>query len=1049
MEESSATEDLAQILKHAQDRGLTELDLSSRGLTSLPAEIGELVALETLNLSRNSLVELPETIGNLTQLQELGLGNNHLAHVPDSVRLLRNLQRFDLDHNQLTELPAWIATLTKLRFLDVSDNKLTSLPFKSGDLSSLTALFAQINDLTTVPSFLQGNTNLTYLWIGFNKITELPEWLYSLDSLVSLSMSNSPLSEVPEKIKTFTQLHTLDLAGLELEEFPQWILELSKLRKLYLERNKLTSIPPDFDRLSQLEELWLHHNHIQNLPPALGRIEKLRTLDVSSNPLNPVLKSAVDRGLAELKTYLSSLEQAEPLYECKLVLVGEGKVGKTTLLKALTGKEPRSGEQSTHGVSIERQAMTLPHPAMKDVTIQFNAWDFGGQEFYRVTHQFFFSRRSIYLLVWEPRTGVQQCQVEDWLKLIRLRVGLHARVIIVSTHAKTEGRIARIDRPEFLRAFGSMIQGFVEIDSLVDDPATGAKYGIVELTNLIANAAKDLEQMGMPFNVQWRTARDELLTLGKTQPRATYEEFVEVCQRHGLNELDARTLSGLMHDLGYIVYYGDDERLKSDVVLQPEWLTKAIAFVLEDRLTQEREGVLPDSHLQDVWLNHPFKDEPRYEPHLYPFFLRLMEKYDVSYRLEEGDASLVAQHVPQVRPALPWLPEQEPKADLKRLAMVYVMDEAPPGLVPWMIVRTHEFAFEQHGHRLHWQKGMFLKNHRHGEAMLELRGREFHLYTEAVWPEYFMNILIQTLTKLVVDNWPGMQSHYAFSVPCLHRLDSGMCPGRFDIKALREFLNEGDKTIRCQHCRTKQEILELLFGFEDEEPREQLARIERKLEAGFDRVEQELVGLQSRLANYVMAIMRAMANEAKEGPRLFDMSPMDGNWRRLFEKKYRLRLWCEAENCQHPVLEEGFGAYEITSTREWVRQVAPYANFIAGVMKTLVPMIGPSVNLVFGAKTIENLNLTDNLELMKVATTEGLDNKLAIKDPDRLESGVLSENERSGLLALHALLREVDPQQAKMGLHRVPTYTGDFLWLCATHYQRSQPRIPDVIDGTK
>jgi internalin A len=453
---------------------------------------------------------------------------------------------------------------------------------------------------------------------------------------------------------------------------------------------------------------------------------------------------------------------------------------------------------------------------------------------------------------------------------------------------------------------------------------------------------------------------------------------------------------------------------------------------------------LPDEHLIDVWLNHRFKDEPRYEPDLYPFFLRLMEKYDVSYRLEDGKASLVAQHVPQVRPHLPWLPEEEHKTDHRRLAIVYVMDEEPPGLVPWMIVRTHQFAFEQTGHRLHWQKGMFLRNRRHGEAMLELRGREFHLYTEAVWPEYFMNILRQTLNKLVADNWPGLQNRYTFTVPCRHRTNGDMCPGRFDINALREFHEDGDETIRCQSCRTRQEIVELLYGFEEEEPREQLARIESKLDAGFDEVHQEIAGLESRLANYVMAIMRAMANEAKEGPRLFDMQPVSGNWRRIFQEKYQLRLWCEAENCQHPVLEKDRGVYEIPTTREWVRQVAPYANFIAGVMKTLVPMVAPSVNLVFGEKTIESLHLSDHLDLMREATGK-LDDKLSIRDPGRLQQSVLSENERSGLLALHALLRELDPQHTKLGLHRVPTYTGDFLWLCPTHYNLSQPRIPDVI----
>ena len=107
-------------------------------------------------------------------------------------------------------------------------------------------------------------------------------------------------------------------------------------------------------------------------------------------------------------------------------------------------------------------------------------------------------------------------------------------------------------------------------------------------------------------------------------------------------------------------------------------------------------------------------------------------------------------------------------------------------------------------------------------------------------------------------------------------------------------------------------------------------------------------------------------------------------------------------------------------------------------------MIGPSLNLAFGEKTVEAWHLTDRLDLVKEITGK-LGDKLAIKDPGRLQQGVLSVNERSGLLALHALLREVDPQHAKLGLHRVPTYTGDFLWLCSKHYELSQPRIPDSI----
>jgi hypothetical protein len=102
------------------------------------------------------------------------------------------------------------------------------------------------------------------------------------------------------------------------------------------------------------------------------------------------------------------------------------------------------------------------------------------------------------------------------------------------------------------------------------------------------------------------------------EPCIAYAKFADVCARHNLDDVSTKTLATLMHDLGYIVYYGDDERLKNDVVLQPEWLTKAIGFVLEDRKTQEMDGILPDDRLKEVWWDHPFKGEQKYEPMLYP-----------------------------------------------------------------------------------------------------------------------------------------------------------------------------------------------------------------------------------------------------------------------------------------------------------------------------------------------------------------------------------------------------------------------------------------------
>jgi len=921
----SAYQQAEQKIAQALQSGATELDLRDMQLTELPESIGQLKQLRKLDLGhdyrkdekdKNRLTTLPDSLGQLTQLTSLNLSNNQLTALPDSLGQLTQLTDLNLSNNQLTALPDSLSQLTQLTSLNLSSNQLTILPDSLGQLTQLTSLYLSHNQLTALPDSLGQLTQLIYLNLTNNQLTALPNSLGQLAQLTTLLLNN----------------------------------------------NELTALPDSLGQLSQLTSLQLMKNRLITFPPSLAKLKHLKSFIFPLNPLNPALQSAYNackrnnthEGYEPLWAYLRSLEKnAEPLYEAKLVLVGEGNVGKTTLLKALKGKQgaaPQEHEPTTHGVEIDIHGLRLPHPAQDGVEIQLNAWDFGGQDVYRVTHQFFFSQRSLYLLVWEPRRGVQQGQVEDWLNMIRLRVGDEARVIIVSTHCKTGERIARIDQPVFKGQYGDMIVGFHEVDSLVPDPTTGEMTGIAELKKVIASEAAKLKQMGMPFNRDWKAARDELLAL--PEPRISFSTFSGVCAARGLSGIDTETLAHLMHDLGYIVHYADDEKLRDDVVLKPEWLTKAIGFVLENRATAEREGILPDDQLYQVWHDHAFPNEPRYEPSIYPFFLRLMEKYDVSYRLpDDRKASLVAQHVPQVRPELPWLPEQETPEKLRRIAMICAMEEDPPGLVPWMIVRTHDYAAELNHHRLHWQKGMFLNHGTHGTVMLEKRGREFHIYAQAAWPEHFMNVIHSTLETLITDNWPGMKDRYRFMVPCPETKDGQPCKGRFNIHGLRKFLTEGDTHVRCQECSCRLSIAELLLGFEERDMTVQLHEIQEQL----TQAREQIAGLDSRIADYFWATMNAIADEAKHGPRLFTFMGVETGLsvKQLFSQPWELRLWCEAEGCQHPVIEKEKGVYRIEQSREWVTRLAPYANFALKVLATVTPLAAPAINTFFGPKTTE------------------------------------------------------------------------------------------------
>lgn len=149
-----------QEIQQAAQNGVEELNLSNRGLTSLPPEFGQLTQLKKLWLNDNQLEELPPQLGQLTNLTELNLGHNQLTAVPSRIGQLTNLERLWLNDNQLTQIPPELGQLSNLRGFSLRNNRLTELPPELGQLSKLKVLEIAGNRITTVPPEIEGLPDL-------------------------------------------------------------------------------------------------------------------------------------------------------------------------------------------------------------------------------------------------------------------------------------------------------------------------------------------------------------------------------------------------------------------------------------------------------------------------------------------------------------------------------------------------------------------------------------------------------------------------------------------------------------------------------------------------------------------------------------------------------------------------------------------------------------------------------------------------------------------------------------------------------------------------
>lgn len=88
-------------------------------------------------------------------------------------------------------------------------------------------------------------------------------------------------------------------------------------------------------------------NPLKILPPQLGRLESLETLDLTNLKLTDPPPEIVEQGMEAVLAYLRGKQEDErPLWESKLLVVGEGGVGKTQLLRALRKKEFQPGTES-------------------------------------------------------------------------------------------------------------------------------------------------------------------------------------------------------------------------------------------------------------------------------------------------------------------------------------------------------------------------------------------------------------------------------------------------------------------------------------------------------------------------------------------------------------------------------------------------------------------------------------------------------------------------------------------------------------------------------
>ncbi len=333
------------------------------------------------------------------------------------------------------------------------------------------------------------------------------------------------------------------------------------------------------------------------------------------------------------------------------------------------------------GIQI-KEGWQFQHLDRPDDTFFVNLWDFGGQEIQYMTHQFFLTRRSFYVLLADARR--EAANFPYWLDIINL-LGRDSEeteqlpVLVVLNEKGNKNPTPPYDSTTVTEQYPGLEISKREVDFAIQDGRLEA------LTQAIKEIlCHQINHLPVQIPRLWDEVRWKIKSLQKSKNHICHKEFVQICTRHGLKEREQQDdLSQLFHDLGLILHFREPT-LEDFIVLNPEWAVNAVYTILEnDDVKEINQGRFNKLLLKDIWTEKSFSVAEQDK------LLNLMLKdgLEVCFRSTENNEEIF------IAPQL--LPEEPPDGicwtdSSTTLRYVYHYPFMPKGIIGRLIVRLHE-----------------------------------------------------------------------------------------------------------------------------------------------------------------------------------------------------------------------------------------------------------------------------------------------------------------------------------------------------------------------
>jgi internalin A len=588
--------------------------------------------------------------------------------------------------------------------------------------------------------------------------------------------------------------------------------QLSTLEALNLRGNALTAAPFSGKPMPKLRFLDLCNNKLREfrLPPGMPVPDHLFLYGNDSLSTPP--PEIVARGRFALHNYFTALaEQGEEIvYEAKMIILGDPGAGKTTLARKVedhNAPAPDEEKDSTRGIVVKSIELTGGSPKFT-----MHIWDFGGQEVYHATHQFFLTKKSLYVLLCDGR---KEEQFDYWLQVQEI-YGQDSRLLLV-VNQKGEMQ-PNLPMSDLRRDYPNLQEGKPTVINLLSDTV-----GTIALRGHIERSIRTLPQFERGEHVPRKWALIRSLLESQEEDHIGLREFRKICAAEGIDTREKQNyLLEFLHDLGVVLHFRDVAGLNQMVILKPSWATNAVYAVLDHTRKKGDNGHFTKKDLDAVWNCAEYEE---YSLEL----LALMEKFELCYPAPESPVLYI---VPSLLPDDP--PENYKWTEPNGLQLHYQYTFMPKGIMSRLIVRQHSLL-EQLPNM--WKRGAVFQGE-HGarvEVLESYRDKRISIRANG------LDRYSKELVWKIASDIDSLNRSFHFNermkveqmIPCNCKRCREAKPPHFFSRSILDRAESANQPVQCQQSFEMVTVRSLLDGvFPSQEGKIDLGKVLELIEKG-------------------------------------------------------------------------------------------------------------------------------------------------------------------------------------------------------------------------